>query len=52
MPHAPSKLARPRPAPVARPQGNLLWQCLLVYLSMPSVVHAYQVYRAEDVMHW
>lgn len=33
-------------------QANLLSQCLLVYLSMPSVVHAYQVYRAEEVMYW
>ncbi|GAB4817173.1 hypothetical protein N2152v2_004219 [Parachlorella kessleri] len=32
--------------------GNLLSQCLIVYLLGPSVVHAYQVYRAEDVIWW
>lgn len=46
LPHAPSSL----PFPLL--QLNLLSQCCLVYLFAPSVVHAYQVLRAEEVMWW
>ncbi|KAL4431204.1 hypothetical protein ABPG75_006460 [Micractinium tetrahymenae] len=31
---------------------NLLSQCCLVYLLAPSVIHSYQVYRAEEDIWW